>query len=136
MLSTTVQDHPWDWEECLRKVCFAYDSSVHPGTGYTPFYLMFCRQARLPVDVTFGTAPQQVVSHGQYAANLHQALEKAYQTAGTKLGDHLERQKEIYDRKVHGQPFEKGDMVWLHNPAAKRGRSNKLVCALGLGRMW
>ena len=58
MLSTTVQDHPWDWEECLRKVCFAYNSSVHPGTGYMPFYLMFGHQARLPLDVAFGTAPQ------------------------------------------------------------------------------
>lgn len=128
MLSTTVQEHPWDWEDSLRKVCLAYNSSVHPGTGYTPFYLMFGRQARLPVDVAFGTAPQQVVSHDQYAANLRQTLEEAYQTVRTNLGAHLQRQKEIYDRKVHGQPFEKGDMVWLHTPAAKRGKSRKLVC--------
>ena len=88
---------------------------------------MFGRQAHLPIDVAFGTAPQQVVSHDQYAANLHPTLEEAYQTVLTKLGAHLKRQKEIYDRKVHGQPFEKGDMVWLHNLAAKRGRSKKLV---------
>ena len=128
MLSTTVQDQPWDWEECLHKVCLAYNSSVHPGTGYTPFYLMFGHQARLPIDVAFGTAPQQVVSHDEYAADLRQTLEEAYQTVRTKLGTHLQRQKEIYDRRVHGQPFKKGDLVWLHNPAAKRGKSKKLVC--------
>ena len=91
--------------------------------GYTPFYLMFGCQARLPVDVSFRTAPQQVVSHDQYAVNLRQTLEETYQT-----GAHLQRRKEIYDRKVHVQPFEKGDMVWLHTPAAKIGNSRKLVC--------
>ena len=128
MLSTTVQEHLWDWENCLRKVCLAYNSSVHPGTGYTPFYLMFGRQARLPIDLAFGTAPQEAVSHDQYASDLRQSLEEAYQVVRTRLGTHLERQKEIYDRKVHGQPFVKGDLVWLHNSAVRKGKSKKQLC--------
>ena len=51
MLSTCASDHPFDWEQHIRKVCFAYNSSMQASTGYTPFYLMFGCQARLPLDI-------------------------------------------------------------------------------------
>ena len=55
MLATTTGNHPHDWEIHLRKVCLAYNTSVHSTTGYSPFYLMFGRQARLPIDIMCGT---------------------------------------------------------------------------------
>ncbi len=55
MLSTCIEKHPFEWEDHLRKVCLAYNTSTHSTTGHTPFFLMFGRQARLPVDVMFGT---------------------------------------------------------------------------------
>ena len=117
MLSTVVQVHPWDWESCLHQVYFAYNSNVHSGTGYTLFYLMFGRQARLPVDLAYGIAPQQDASHDQYAADLQQTLGEAYHLVRTRLGSHLKWQKDIYDRNVRGNPFEEGDLVWFYNPA-------------------
>ena len=51
MLATSLKDHPFDWEDRLRKVCMAYNTSVHASTGYTPFYLMFGMEARLPIDI-------------------------------------------------------------------------------------
>ena len=57
MLSTALDKYPWEWEDHLPQLCYAYNTSVHPGTGYTPFFLMFGRQARLPVDVAFGLPP-------------------------------------------------------------------------------
>ncbi len=50
MLAICTKEHPSDWETHLRKVCLAYNTSM---TGYTPFYLMFGRQAWLPVDVMY-----------------------------------------------------------------------------------
>ena len=29
MLATTTRDHPFDWEEQIRKVCMAYNTSIH-----------------------------------------------------------------------------------------------------------
>ena len=35
------------------------------------------------------------------------------------------RQKEFYDRRVHGQPYVDGDLVWLHSPVVPRGKFKK-----------
>lgn len=56
MLSTVSKDTLDDWKQFVRPVCFAYNTSVQAFTGYTPYYLMYGREARLPVDLQFGTS--------------------------------------------------------------------------------
>ena len=42
------------------------------------------------------------------------------------MGTAAARQKELYDRKVHGEKFTVGQLVWLCNPVVPRGNSRKL----------
>ena len=37
MLSIVVEDNPNAWEFHLRPVCMAYNTSIQPTTGYSPF---------------------------------------------------------------------------------------------------
>lgn len=125
MLATTTHRHPFDWEDQLPKVCMAYNTSVHASTGYTPFFLMFGRQARLPIDLVYGTKVEQ--SHAtEYATATKHALEEAYSQVRKKLDAAHRLQKTYYDQKVHGKPFVTGDLVWLFSPAVSRGHSKKL----------
>ena len=126
MLSTTVKDHPHNWEDHIRKVCMAYNTCVHPTTGFTPFYLMFGRQARLPVDIVYGTSIPDETSTNEYAATLRSSLEEAYDKVRSHMGKKIERQQELYNKKVHGEPFECNDLVWLHSKVVPRGQSRKL----------
>ena len=41
------------------------------------------------------------------------------------MNHQLDWQKEIYDRRVHGKPFEPGELVWLYCPATSRGQCRK-----------
>ena len=41
MLSKSVHERPFEWEDHIRRLCLAYNTSVNPTTGHTPFYLMF-----------------------------------------------------------------------------------------------
>ena len=126
MLATTTRQYPFNWEDQIRKVCMAYNTSVHSSTGYTPFYLMFGREARLPIDLMYGTGNNKDMPITEYANQLKKGLEDAYSCAREKLGASHERQKEHYDKRIHGQPFTDGDLVWLHSTVIPPGQSKKL----------
>ena len=87
---------------------------------------MFGRQVWMPIDLMYGTPSPAPVSVAEYASNLRQALESAYANVRERMDRKLDREKELYDRKVHGKPLEIGDLVWLHCPAVPRGHSKKL----------
>ena len=106
----------------------AYNTSVQPTTGFSPFYLMFGRQARVPIDITYGTPTPPMTPVTEYAACLKQRLENAYEQVRGKMGHSLDRQKDLYDKRIHGKPLATGDKVWLHYPAVPLGKSKKLHC--------
>ena len=55
MLAAAVSDRPFEWELHLRRLCHAYNTSIRPTTGFSPFFLMFSRQTRMPADIMLGT---------------------------------------------------------------------------------
>jgi len=70
MLATMVNDHGSSWENHLPKVCFAYNTNTHTSTGYTPFYMNYGREAKIPANIIYGTPVGQPQTHSQYASNL------------------------------------------------------------------
>ncbi|KAL5475516.1 hypothetical protein EMCRGX_G025342 [Ephydatia muelleri] len=127
MLTTCGRSHPFEWEDHIRKVCFAYNTSVQATTGYSPFFLMFGRQARLPIDLMYGTECGNSVTKTvpEYVTKLSEAFVEAYAAVRDTMGAKLQRQKEFYSKKVHGDPHKPGDFVLLFNPAVPKGGSRK-----------
>jgi transposase InsO family protein len=97
MLATAATDYPFDWQQHLRPLCMAYNTSVHTTTGYSPFYLMFGRQARMPIDIAYGQPqPSEDSSPAAYASELHHRLQDAYERVRVTLGHKLDLQKQIF----------------------------------------
>ena len=103
-----VNDHGSSWEDHLPKVCFAYNTSTHTFTGYTLFYMMYGREAKMPADIVYGTPIQ---TQSQYASKLRQSLKEAYSQASKEMNTAAQRQKSLYDKKVYGEPYKVDDSV-------------------------
>ena len=127
MLRTAATENPFHWEEHLRPLCMAYNTSTNPTTGYSPFFLMFGRHARMPLDLAYGKSPSDVEQTATaFATALREQLNLAYTRVRTRMGLMLDRQKEIYDRKIHGKPYKINGLVWLHSTVVPKGVGRKL----------
>ena len=111
MLATAVHEQPVEWERELRRLCLAYNTSVHPTTGETPFFLMFGRQVWMPIDIMYGNPSPQLSSVPEYVSDLRSGLQAAYRIVRERMNRKLQRQKEKYDHRAHGDPFEPGELV-------------------------
>ena len=74
MLATAVLERHFEWEDHLHHLCMVYNSSIQATTKYTPFYLMFGRQAKMPIDVVYGCAPLQLLP----CVSIHQGCEEVW----------------------------------------------------------
>ena len=54
MLGTLSEEERSDWKSYLGCMTRAYNCTKHASTTYSPYYLMFGRHPRLPIDVEFG----------------------------------------------------------------------------------
>ena len=126
MLSTCLTELSPHWEEQLPKLCMAYNSSKQSTTGYSPFFLMFGREAHLPVDLLYSCDFDLPLKDlPSYVQNLRNTLTAAFTKVCQHVGNRLERQQEFYNKQVHGNPHEPGTLVWLFSPVVPRGRAKK-----------
>ena len=127
MLAKNVKDNQRDWDQWLQKVLFAYRTSLHETTGFTPFHLVFGRTPNLPVDIMLGRIEGEVIQgYPLYVQGLHSKLKSAFEQTRKKITTSHERRKELYDKGSQGVEFKVGDRVWLYTPAIKAGKTRKL----------
>lgn len=113
-----------DWPRRLQTLAFMYNCTSHETTGYAPFYLMFGRIPRLPVDVLFRSVLHDpaVTSFDRYIATLTTDLKEAMAIAQDQAVKEQQRHAHLYNRKVKGPSIEIGDRVLLAN---KKERGKK-----------
>ena len=121
MIASYTSNQPNRWDEYLPYATFAYNTAVHASTGYTPFYLMFGREAREPNDVLPPTRLLIVSDENTIFSQMwHEAKEKAK----SNLAEAKERQKHYYDKNTKLVSYNKGDQVLLKEMANTPGKFN------------
>ena len=84
MLGTLSEEEKSDWKSYLGCMTHAYNCTKHASTTYSPYYLMFGRHPRLPIDVEFGlpkTNSGDNSSKSKYVQKLRRRLNYAFQKA-------------------------------------------------------
>ena len=76
MIRTLPPRSKQKWPQMLQTLTFAYNCTAHESTGYAPFYLMYGRVPRLPIDVMFQSAERDcdLADYDQYVAKMRQDL--------------------------------------------------------------
>ncbi|TWW73497.1 Retrovirus-related Pol polyprotein from transposon 412 [Takifugu flavidus] len=111
-----------DWHSCLPQVLYSYNTTPHQSTGESPFYLMFGREPRLPVDFLLGRVENPVEGEIHEWVEEHQTrLQLAFEGARERLRVVAERRKRNHDQHVRDLPLVVGQLVWLRNHGL-RGR--------------
>ena len=117
MLGSLPQDKKSNWKKYVPSMVHAYNCSKNDATGASPFFLMFGRQARLPVDIAMGVSPDQhsFDEHKAYVKDLRERLDYAYQRATEEVQKSNTRSKARFDAKVTEVTLNKGDRVLVRN---------------------
>jgi len=124
LLAKWVSANHRDWDDKLPSVAFAYRTSVHEATDFTPFFLIFGREARLPADLIYGSAETDEPLT-EFTSSRRDILREAYQTARDTLGQAAKTRKTRYDMRTRPQTFEIGSIVWCLVPKRVPGRYQK-----------
>lgn len=112
------------WPQMIQSLTFASNCTVHETTGFAPFYLMFGRVPRLPVDLLFKSVLQDdiVCDYATYVKSLLDDLSSAMlkaQHSGTKeQKHHLDQQ----NKRAKGLPLCFVDQVLVVNKGARRNQ--------------
>lgn len=125
MISKYVSAHHRDWDQFLQYVIFAYNSSVHETTGYSPFYLLHGKEPTLPIDATLGLGQHELQATSNEDVAVH--WEEAKRIVTEREYKSKEKSKERYDATRRTQDFEPGDLVHIRMPTSKRGKTTKFV---------
>ncbi|XP_036947992.1 uncharacterized protein LOC119016325 [Acanthopagrus latus] len=109
------------WSQHITYLVHAYNCTRNDSTGYSPYQLMFGREARLPIDICFGISPngESESSYQQYITRMRKELQKAYQLASDAATKSHLKNKARYDNRVRDLPLEKGDRILIQNVGLK-----------------
>ncbi|KAJ8369746.1 hypothetical protein SKAU_G00097740 [Synaphobranchus kaupii] len=112
------------WPQMIQTMTFAYNCTQHETTGFAPFYLMFGRVPRLPVDLLFKNVlrDESVCNYDAYVKSLATDLQSAMLLAQKHSSVEQKHQSGQYNKRVKGLPLSVGDRVLLAN---KGGRGKR-----------
>ena len=107
-----------DWDLWLRELCYAYNTSIHSSTGYSPAELMFSgRKFLIPLDNLYGSTHASHYSFESFKAE----LQLMYDTARSQMGLRQAKAATYLEKKMINTALQRDDSVLIFDPRSKQG---------------
>ena len=115
MIGKLEEDKKACWSKHLPELLLAYNATCSAVTGYSPYYLLFGRRSRIPVDYLFPTLhdlPHQTKMEVSVVA-MQKRLKEAFAVARCLTSEEAAKQCRYYDRKAGAVALQPGDVVMI-----------------------
>ena len=115
MISKLEKDKKACWSEHLLELLMAYNATHSTVTRYSPYYLLFGRRLRIPVDYLFPTlrdSPHQTKMEVSVVA-MQKRLKEAFAVARHLTSEEAAKQCCYFDRKAGAVALQPGDVVMV-----------------------
>lgn len=124
LLRTLESEQKKKWPAYLPELCHVYNCTPHATTGFSPFYLMFGRDPRMPLDLFLGEKQEawQAVMPNEWLGNHLDRLKWAHDAAAKRSGAKADKRKERYDRGLASSDLRPGDFVLLRRRYSGRSK--------------
>uniref|UniRef100_A0A8C6PWV3 Gypsy retrotransposon integrase-like protein 1 n=1 Tax=Nothobranchius furzeri TaxID=105023 RepID=A0A8C6PWV3_NOTFU len=125
MLGTLEPDKKQKWSKHISHLVHAFNCTPNEATGFSRYYLMFGREARMPVDLCFGTSSDNTSkeTYLKYVSDMRKELKTAYELAEAVAAKQNNGNKQRYDKKIRFSQLLPGDRVLIRNLGHKEGIS-------------
>ena len=113
MIGKLEEDKKACWSEHLPELLMVYNATCSTVTGYSPYYLLFGRRPRIPVDYLFPSlhdSSHQTKMEVSVAA-MQKRLKEAFAVARHLTSKEAAKQCRYYDRKAGAVALQPGDVV-------------------------
>ena len=101
MLRTLPESNKPNWKNTLNHLVHAYNCTKHDATGYSPYFLLFGRKPRLPIDFLLNEelTEEQHKSYEQQIMDFKASMREAHRIAA----QNSQRSKDDGKKKKHYQ---------------------------------
>ena len=80
----------------------------------------------MPLALVLGTDGGTARSPADYIIQLKDRLQQSYSHVTKMLQTKQALQRQLYNQKVHGEPYQPGNLLWLHSTVCKGHEGKKL----------
>ncbi len=129
MLGSYTQKSQKEWADLLPHVVFAYNTSIHTATGYTPYYLMHGREACIGSELIL-QGETGTRSLPEYVRNIQRNIALAQTHVNNRVNAAADQRDRINDMMQHPVKYVVGDEVYIYvlpKSDAKQELTRKLI---------
>lgn len=123
MIKKYSYNHRNRWDEFVHQALFVSRARIHNATGFSPFYLVYGRHAKLPGDLTTARINEEIdsIDHVGHRLGELPKMKENHILAKERLNTQRMKMKERFDQKIpKDNQLEVNQQVLLRNEQQKK----------------